>query len=258
MRASINQTGRKKIPVEEVSIELVDGEFLLFKWNLSDVNLGADFEAVLELSAIGNNLRQVVAVNEIPVSGESKISIKDFLIPQSIIGRFKVVNLEKDGIRFITSESQTLRLKNNKLEGEQGKSLLDVHWDQQLNVPWQLIFEDSEPILKVSDQFENAPKIYSHIVFQTSILPEVFKQITFWLLTEDPDETQNIKISYWWKLVEDYGLTSEDRSYFTSLVEKDFEMIKEIDLKSSEIADKFAVRHRIVQKLSNFLTEEEA
>ena len=258
MRASVNQTGRKKIPVEEVTIELLDGEFLLFKWNLSDINLGANFEAVLELSAIGNNLRQVVAVNEIPVNGESKISIKDFLIPQSIVGRFKVVNLEEDGIRFITRESQTLRLKNNKLEGEQGKSLLDVHWDQQLNVPWQLIFEDSEPILKVSDQFENAPKIYSHIVFQTSILPEVFKQITFWLLTEDPDETQNVKIIYWWKLVEEYGLTSEDRNYFTSLVEKDFETIKEIDLKSSEIADKFAVRHRIVQKLSNFLVEEEA
>ena len=257
MRASINQTGRKKIPVEEVTIELLDGDFLLFKWNLSDVNLGDNFEAVLELSAIGNNMRQVVAVNQIPVKGEAKISIKNFLIPQSIIGRFKVVKLEKNGIRFITQESQTLRLKNNKLEGEQGKSLLDVYWDQQLNVPWQLNFDDSEPILKVSDQFENAPKIYGHIVFQTSILPEVFKQITFWLLTEDPDENQNVKIGHWWKLVEEYGLTSEDRSYFTSLVEKDFEAIREIDLKSSEVADKFAVRHKIVQKLSNYLVEEE-
>jgi len=258
MRASINQTGRKKIPVEEVTIELIDGESLLFKWSLSDTDLGDNFEAVLELSAIGNNLRQIVAVNEIPVSGEAKILIKDFLIPQSIVGRFKVVSLNKDGLRFIIRESQTLRLKNNKLEGEQGKSLLDVHWDQQLNVPWQLIFEDAEPILKVSDQFENAPKIYSHIVFQTAILPEIFKQITFWLLTEDPDENQNIKIRYWWKLVEEYGLTSEDRGYFTGLIEKDLEIVKEIELKSSEVADKFAVRHKIVQKLSNFLTEEEA
>jgi hypothetical protein len=258
MRASINQTGRKKIPVEEVTIELINDDFLLFKWNLSDTNLGENFEAVLELSAIGNNVRQIVAVNEIPVIGEAKISIKEFLIPQSIVGRFKVVNLENEGLRFIIRESQTLRLKNNKLEGEQGKSLLDVHWDQQLNVPWQLIFEDSEPILKVSDQFENAPKIYSHTVFQTSILPEVFKQITFWLLTEDPDENQNIKISYWWKLVEDYGLSSEDRNYFTGLIEKDFETIKEIEVKCSEVADKFAVQHRIVQKLSNFLMEEEA
>jgi len=79
MRASINQTGRKKIPVEEVTIELIDGEFLLFKWNLSDTNLGENFEAVLELSAIGNNVREIVAVNEIPVSGEAKILIKDFL-----------------------------------------------------------------------------------------------------------------------------------------------------------------------------------
>ena len=55
MRASINQTGRKRIPVEEVTIELINGESLLFKWNLSDTNLGSNFEAVLELSAIGNN-----------------------------------------------------------------------------------------------------------------------------------------------------------------------------------------------------------
>ena len=257
MRASINQTGRKRIPVEEVTIELINGESLLFKWNLSDTNLGSNFEAVLELSAIGNNLRQIVAVNEIPISGEAKITIKDFLIPQSIVGRFKIVSLDKNGLRFVIRESQTLRLRNNKLEGEQGKSLLDVHWDQQLNVPWQLVFDDSEPVLKVSDQFENAPKIYSHVVFQTSILPEVFKQITFWLLTEDPDESQNPKIVHWWKLVEEYGLTADDRGYFTSLNEKDFETIKEIELKCSEVADKFATRHKIVQKLSNFLSEEE-
>jgi hypothetical protein len=59
-------------------------------------------------------------------------------------------------------------------------------------------------------------------------------------------------------LVEEYGLTSEDRGYFTGLIEKDLEIVKEIELKSSEVADKFAVRHKIVQKLSNFLTEEEA
>jgi hypothetical protein len=41
------------------------------------------------------------------------------------------------------------------------------------------------------------------------------------------------------------------------LVEKNFETIKEIDLKCSEVADKFAVRHKIVQKLSNYLIEEE-
>ena len=132
-----------------------------------------------------------------------------------------------------------------------------MHWDQQLNVPWQLVFDDSEPVLKVSDQFENAPKIYNHVVFQTSILPEVFKQITFWLLTEDPDESQNSKIAHWWRLVEEYGLTSDDRGYFTSLMDKDFETIKEIELKCGEVADKFASRHKIVQKLSNFLTEEE-
>jgi hypothetical protein len=52
------------------------------------------------------------------------------------------------------------------------------------------------------------------------------------LLTLYRDENQNIKISYWWKLVEDYGLSSEDRNYFTGLIEKDFETIKGMDIDS--------------------------
>jgi hypothetical protein len=83
------------------------------------------------------------------------------------------------------------------------------------------------------------------------------RQISFWLLTEDPNESQNPKISHWWNLTQEFGLSLEDRSYFVGIVNKDLEVINEIMAKCQEIADNFAVKHKILQKLSNYISEED-
>jgi hypothetical protein len=257
VRASINQTGRKMIPADELSIQLIDESHLKFKWNFSNLKLNRDFEAILELSAIGKSERILITSENILKPGELIIALDKYVVTKGIIGRLKIVSAGADGIRYILSESKTLRLENDRLEGEQGKSLLDVYNDPQLRVPWQLTFDDGEPVLKVSDYHENAPKIYTHTIFQTSILPDVVRQISFWLLTEDPDESQNSKVSLWWQLLEELGLSVEDRGYFTGIVIKDLEVLNEIMSKCQEIADTFAVKHNILQKLSNYITEEE-
>ena len=257
MRASINQTGRTRIPAEELSIELTGQSILKLRWNFGNVFLGPNSEGVLELFALGNFERITVPLADLAVPGELDVSLDKFADPKSVTGRLKIVTKTVDGLRLITSESKTLRLENDKLEGEHGKSLLDVFWDPNLRVPWQLVFEDSEPLLKVSNFHDNATNIYSNTVFQTSILPEVLKQISFWLLTEDPDESQNQKISFWWALLEELGLSSEDRSYFSGISLKDLEILNEISIKSQELADHFATKHNILQKLTNHIIEEE-
>ena len=257
MRASINQTGRRMIPSNELSIQLIDESNVRFKWDFSNLKLNQGSEAILELTSIGNIERVSIKSDDLSMPGELTIPLDKYVITKGIIGRLKVVRIDSDGIRYILNESKTLRLENDKLEGEHGKSLLDVYNDPQLRVPWQLVFDDGEPVLKVSDYHENAPKIYTNTVFQTSILPEVMRQITFWLLTEDPDESQNYKVSLWWSLVEELGLSSEDRFYFTGIITKNLEVINEIMTKCQEIADSFAVKHNILQKLSNYITEEE-
>jgi len=257
MRASINQTGRRIIPSEELTLRLIDEAKLLFKWNLSNSQISNDSEAVLELSSIGNMERILIKSKDISSPGELEVPLKNFLQVKGIVGRLKVIRTDEQGIRYILNESKTLRLENDKLEGEHGKSLLDVYNDPQLRVPWQLAYDDGEPVLKVSDYHENAPKIYTNTLFQTSILPEVMRQITFWLLTEDPDESQNTKVSLWWKFVEELGLSFEERFYFTGIVSKDLEVINEILTKCQEISDSFAVKHKILQKISNYISEVE-
>lgn len=257
MRASINQTGRTRIPAEDLSIELVSDNVLKLHWNFSSQTINQDSEGVLELFALGNFERVTLSQSDLFSPGSLEVSLNKFADPKSVIGRLKIVTETSDGLRIITSESKTLRLENDKLEGEHGKSLLDVFWDPNLRVPWQLVFEDSEPLLKVSNFHDNATKIYSHTIFQTSILPEVLKQTSFWLLTEDPDESQNIKISYWWELLEELGLSSEDRSYFCSIQLKDLELLNEVSIKCQELADRFATKHNILQKLTNHIIEEE-
>jgi hypothetical protein len=257
MRASINQTGRTRIPAEDVSIELVGESSLKLQWNFSNGILNSDSEGVLELFALGNFQRVHLSPNDLGVAGDREISLARFADPKSVAGRLKIVTTTSDGLRLITSESKTLRLVNDKLEGEHGKSLLDVYWDPNLRVPWQLVFEDSEPLLKVSNFHDNATKIYSHLVFQTSILPEVLKQISFWLLTEDPDESQNVKVAFWWNLLEELGLSSEDRAYYNGVQLKDLEVLNEISIKCQELADHFATKHNILQKLTNHIIEEE-
>jgi len=257
MRASINQTGRSQIPSQALSIELVGESKLKLRWNFENVPLSTKSEGVLELFALGNYERINLSTSNLEVPGELDIPLDRFADPKSVVGRLKIVSLTSTGLRLITSESKTLRLENDKLEGEHGKSLLDVFWDPNLRVPWLLVFEDSEPLLKVSNFHENAPKIYSNTVFQTSILPEVLKQISYWLLTEDPDESQNPKIIFWWSLLEDLGLSSEDRAYFSRITQKDIEVLNEISLKCQELADHFATKHNILQKLANHILEEE-
>jgi len=257
MRASINQTGRTQIPVQSLTIELVGDSKLKLRWNFENTKLEPNSEGILELFALGNYERVNFLSTDLASPGELDISLDKFADPKSVAGRLKIVTVAADGLRLITSESKTLRLENDKLEGEHGKSLLDVFWDPNLRVPWLLVFEDSEPLLKVSNFYDNAPKIYGSTIFQTSILPEVLKQISFWLLTEDPDESQNVKISYWWSLLEDLGLSSEDRAYFSNISFKDLEVLNEILLKSQELADRFATKHNILQKLTNFILEEE-
>lgn len=257
MRASINQTGRTRIPAEDLSIELVGQNILKLNWNFSSQTINPGSEGVLELFAFGNYERITLSQTDLVAPGDLEVSLDRFADPKSVIGRLKIVTKTADGLRLITSESKTLRLENDKLEGEHGKSLLDVFWDPNLRVPWQLVFEDSEPLLKVSNFHDNATKIYSHTIFQTSILPEVLKQISFWLLTEDPDESQNFKVSYWWELLEELGLTSEDRSYFSGIQLKDLELLNEVSIKCQELADHFATKHNILQKLTNHIIEEE-
>ena len=257
MRASINQTGRTQIPPDELSIEMIDESNLKFSWNLKNIS-GIDCtEAILELNSIGKIERIPLSIKEIVSTGERVILLGKNIQTKGITGRFKVVKITDDGLRYILKESKTLRLENDKLEGEHGKSLLDVVNDPQLRIPWQLVFDDGEPVLKVSDYHENAPKIYTHTIFQTSILPDVVRQISFWLLTEDPDESQNSKISMWWSFLENLGLTLEDRSHFTGVINKDIEVINEIMIKCQELADQFAVQHKILEKLTNYLAEDD-
>lgn len=257
MRASINQTGRTRIPAEDIAIEIVEKNVLRIRWSLSSPIIDPKSEGVLELFALGNYERITLPQGKLVTPGELEVPLDRFADPRSVIGRFKIVARTSGGLRLVISESKTLRLENDKLEGEQGKSLLDVFWDPNLRVPWQLVFEDSEPLLKVSNFHDNATKIYSHAIFQTSILPEVLKQISFWLLTEDPDDSQNIKISFWWELLEQLGLSHEDRYYFCGAQMKNLELLNEVSLKCQELSDQFATKHNILQKLTNHIIEEE-
>ena len=257
MRASINQPGRKMISSNDLSIKLTDDSNLRFQWDLRQLEFDQNLEAILELSSVGKNERIHIEHQVISTPGELNISLANFVQTKGIIARLKIVRVAEDGIRYILNESKVLRLENEKLEGEHGKSLLDVYNDPQLRVPWQLSFDDGEPVLKVSDYHENAPKIYTHTVFQTSILPDVMRQIAFWLLTEDPNESQNPKVSLWWNLTQEFGLSIEDRNYFTGVVDKDLEIINEIMAKCQEIADNFAIKHKILQKLANYISEED-
>ena len=257
MRASINQTGRTRIPPEDIAIEIVKENVLKIRWKLSSPIVDPDSEGLLELFALGNYERLAFAKDSLVTPGELEVPLGRFADPRSVVGRFKIVTRTSGGLRVVISESKTLRLENDRLEGEQGKSLLDVFWDPNLRVPWQLVFEDSEPLLKVSNFHDNATKIYNHTIFQTSILPEVLKQIAFWLLTEDPDESQNKKIAFWWGLLEELGLSPEDRSYFCGTQMKNLELLNEVSNKCQELSDQFATKHNILQKLTNHIIEEE-
>lgn len=255
MRASINQTGRISLPTDKCSISLVDQVNLMFEWNFQNPEWFSGKTSVLELTSLAGMYRHQVPIDSDSLSGSINLNVSQLVEPRSVVGRLKVIKQNNDGVRFITAESKTLRLKNDKLEGEQGRSLLDVYYDPLLKSPWQLAFDDSEPILKVSNYFDNATKIYTNTVFQSIVLPEVVRQIAFWLLSEDPNPNENLKVELWWELMEEFGLDPATRQSLTSQERKDQEYLSELNFKTQELADTFSTKHKILQKLTNYLED---
>jgi hypothetical protein len=256
MRASINQTGRKTISSDSLAITINENHSLLFTWNLSQEEIFDFNDAVLEISTFAGLYRFSVPLTQSSLTGEYVIDVSKVFEPQSSVGRLKLIRTNADSIRFVAAESKILRLQNNRMEGDHGKSLLDVYYDPMLKSPWQLVFEDAEPVLKVSNYYDNATKIYTNAIFQTSILPEVVRQITFWLLTEDPNPSENPKIEHWWAYLAELGLDAETRQTLTSTINRDQEFVSEVVLKSHEISDSFAARYNILQRLVNSLEDE--
>jgi len=256
LRTSINQTGRRVIPSDRFTISLKEKSEIIFTWNLAQDDVIEFSEAILELSSFGGIHRFIVPITKSNLCGEYQVDSGNFLETRSVVGRLKLIRVNSDSMRFISAESKILRLQNEKMEGDHGRSLLDVYYDPMLKSPWQLVFDDAEPVLKVSNYFDNATKIYTNSIFQTSILPEVVRQVAFWLITEDPNPSENSKIDHWWNYLAELGLDGEARQRLTSYLNRDQEYLSEVLMKTQELADSFAARFNILQKLVNSLEDD--
>ena len=87
MRASINQTGRKMISSNDLSIKLTDDSNLRFQWDLRQLEFDQNLEAILELSSVGKNERIHIEHQVISTPGELNISLANFVQTKGIIGR---------------------------------------------------------------------------------------------------------------------------------------------------------------------------
>ena len=94
MRASINQTGRRMIPSNELSIQLIDESNVRFKWDFSNLKLNQGSEAILELTSIGNIERISIKSDDLSMPGELTIPLDKYVITKGIIGRLKIVRID--------------------------------------------------------------------------------------------------------------------------------------------------------------------
>jgi hypothetical protein len=223
--------------------------------DLSAANIVGDFTIVLTHKALGETIRY-----EVKNHSDLNFSIPNQPLnmrnPLDVLTQLEIVQLDQNGIPVIK-----VSVKNviPELPGNQSarKSALKTKRDPDLNVPWRLYFTEGYPILHISDKHGLYDQLALTPYFDPLILPEVVKQIFNWLIF-DPNMKDNTHVDAWKSIFEQLGC---DRAFFDSLPSPNEEdgfmedltpaIRSEIEMKSFEVSDRFAMDLELLDRLSS-------
>ena len=223
--------------------------------DLSIVNLVGDFTIVITHKALGETVRYEVK-QQVDLNFNIANQSLNMRNPLDVSTQIEIVQLDPNGIPVIKASVKNII---PELPGNQSarKSALKTKRDPELNVPWRLYFTDGFPILHISDKHGLYDQLALTPYFDPLILPEVVKQIFNWLIF-DPSPKDNSHVDAWKSIFEQLGC---ERAFFDAIPSPNEEdgfmedmtpaIRSEIEMKSFEVSDRFAMDLELLDRLSS-------
>jgi hypothetical protein len=105
------------------------------------------------------------------------------------------------------------------------RSLLPIEKKEDLKVAWQLIFDNSEPILQVCSANDLSEWLFKKSLVKALVFPQVVERIAEWLFTLPESEAEDETPLLWTRFFKNLGATrpehnSDPESYLLEVREE--------------------------------------
>lgn len=242
---SFNYTNKIQLDENEIKAiyrEVKENNYIItLKWDLSAHNIVEDYNLFYELKGqhTTETRRQAIEVT----TGLTEYGFEFLGDPDLIKIRFIAVASRNSIPMIIAERDQILPLS----EDGRSRSFLKIHKLDNLDVAWEINFDDNIPILNISSH----SKIYENRnYFLPIILPNVVQQIFEWLVLSDEDLSGDL-LRHWVNYFEDICRKPD---MIAELRSKDPEdKNKSVHEESLSIREKFAKKHNTLDAVAHIL-----
>jgi len=255
MRRTLNQTGRQRILMQDVTATpVVDGpnRSVIFSWDLSAMALPADAEVIIEVSLTGQSMRFVASKVEDGISTfEAKVAfLRD---AKSAKSKLYVSKNQSNGTRLILATTTNIPIVFEK-EPDGGNSPLQIQLIDNLSTVWRLDYDSGKPVLQVSNSDGMYAQLKNNPIFFPTILPQVIKEIAFHLLSSPEDFGSEGDI--WNQFFKSYGLSDEEREFLQSESDEAENLSNERWDMAEAISIRFSIGSNVIEEIKIGLGEE--
>lgn len=247
MKRTVNHTGKIRIEQRHFSAKpLVRGiqKDIELSWDFTGTSFNPNDEVVVEIDALGSNVRRVLGRVE-SVTGSAVLPFSNDVTELGAkLTLMTVKSSEKK--RTITGKSAALPILFSKTDQDK-RSLLRVQLVDDLRKLWNLDYHAGAPVLQISNKNSSYSKLSSKKAFLYSVLPEVIGEITLHCLLNTDTINPDVR-DKWLKFLKVYGLDDVTVQDFENSSHDDlFSNLQNAITKSKSVSEEFSARHRFVE-----------
>jgi hypothetical protein len=247
VKRSINFSGRNELLESSITAKVVEVErdFIgKVEIDFSDIAVPRECTLVLEFFHNGEQIRKNF---EGPFEGlwKGDANLSTLRSLRALKLRVKIFDLVDGGIKRILFVRDNIHIEGVDSISN-SDSLLKIRKEASLKNPWNLVWEDDEPVLLVTDANTNAEEIYHSTHFQIFVLPGVLKQVLKWAYGQNQDDSET-EISKAWVV-----FAEKLHEKFESAENESDELNDHIDA----VVNKFIDAHGIMSSLKRLYGEE--
>jgi hypothetical protein len=227
LKATFNYTNRIDLDrkdFEAAVLETEQGRSLQLSWENLPVEELAGTSLVVEIHSGGEEHRFPIDLNSETAQSHT-ITFPINEIRSSVLRlRIKFIDTTHIARPMIRAVLDNLRPSMSEQPGSI-RSLLPIEKKEDLKVAWQLIFDNSEPILQVCSANDLSEWLFKKSLVKALVFPQVVERIAEWLFTLPESEAEDETPLLWTRFFKNLGATrpehnSDPESYLLEVREE--------------------------------------
>ncbi len=253
MKSTFNYTNRIDLDrkdFEAAIIETEKGRSIQLTWSNLPVSDLAGTSLVVEVHAGGEEHRFPIDLN--PESAKSSTITFPINEIRSTVPRLRIKFIDSTHIArpVIRAVLDNLRPSMSEQPGSI-RSLLPIEKKEDLKVAWQLIFDNSVPILQVCSANDLSEWLFKKTLVKALVFPQVVERIAEWLFTLSESEAEDETPQLWTQFFKNLGASRPEHN---SDLESYLLEVREEALKAS---NNYSTNFNSLRDLQSAMNDEE-